>query len=87
MEPNCDTASEVPIAVLRLEVGNNSDVWRMMTANTAESANLPSNATTRISNLFSEEEQRMLQRMVSFVQGKDPGQDFHLNKGIAASLP
>lgn len=53
MEPSWDMASEVPMAVFLLDVGNSSEVWRMITANTAESANLPSNATTIISVLLS----------------------------------
>lgn len=41
------------MAVFLLDVGNSSEVCKMITANTAESANLPSNATTIISVLLS----------------------------------
>lgn len=53
MEPSWDMAREVPMAVFLLDVGNSSEVCKMITANTAESANLPSNATTIISVLLS----------------------------------
>lgn len=41
MEPNCETARELPTAAFLTVVGNNSEVYRIMRANIATSVNLP----------------------------------------------